>query len=203
MALKFSGLRVGRACREEGARSHRELIDFSDLNSYPPIEIALPGWARHAANIREMRAALQVYFRSPRFKPVDGEEGETNPGCIGKALGQWLCEEFKHRGYVDAELIPEDWGWCVMCSREGCMQWIGCGSVLLSEACDENRETSWRAEEIVWTAFPEAEIPFYDFLGLFRRVTGRLNLSDIRVKLGQELRDVLDDADFITYCDSP
>ena len=37
-----------------------------------------------------MSANPQVTFQTDFFKPLPGEEEQTNPGCYGKALAQWL-----------------------------------------------------------------------------------------------------------------
>jgi hypothetical protein len=51
------------------------------------------------------------WFTSDLFQIQKGEDEETNPGCYGKELGNWLCEKLKSFGYDVEELIPEDWGW--------------------------------------------------------------------------------------------
>jgi hypothetical protein len=45
-----------------------------------------------------MSANPQVTFQTEFFKPVHGEEEETNPGRYGKALAQWLAKNLKERG---------------------------------------------------------------------------------------------------------
>ena len=66
----------------------------------------------------------QLYFTSPRFQIVPNEEDSTNPGCFGQELAEWTCEQVRSLGYPEAEVIPEDFGWCVMCSRRDFMLWI-------------------------------------------------------------------------------
>ncbi len=90
-----------------------------------------------------MSANPQVTFQTEFFKPVHGEEEETNPGRYGKALGHWLAENLKERGVAVEGVIPEDFGWVVMLSRKPFMLWLGCGN------------TVGKTE---WSVYPVAEL---------------------------------------------
>ncbi len=91
-----------------------------------------------------MSANPQVTFQTDFFKPLPGEEEETNPGRYGKALAQWLGERLKERGVTVEGVIPEDFGWVVMVSRKPFMLWLGCGN------------TDGSTTE--WNVFPVAEL---------------------------------------------
>ena len=71
----------------------------------------------------------QVTFKSDFFKPIEGEEKETNPGCYGKALAVWIEEKLRARDVSVDGVVAEDWGWLVMVSRKPFLLWIGCGNV--------------------------------------------------------------------------
>jgi len=75
-----------------------------------------------------MRTGPQVSFTSEFFTPIAGEDEETNPGCFGKALAQWLAAQLRERGVPVEGVIPEDFGWVVMVSRKPFMLWLGCGN---------------------------------------------------------------------------
>jgi len=64
-----------------------------------------------------MNSGPQVTFTTDFFKPIAGEEEETNPGRYGKALAQWLAQQLKERGVSAEGVIPEDFGWVVMVSE--------------------------------------------------------------------------------------
>jgi hypothetical protein len=71
----------------------------------------------------------QVTFKSDFFKPIEGEDKETNPGCYGKALATWVAEKLRTRGVPVEDVLAEDWGWLVMVSRNPFLLWLGCGNV--------------------------------------------------------------------------
>lgn len=91
-----------------------------------------------------MSSGPQVTFTTDFFKPIAGEEEETNPGRYGKALAQWLAEQLKERGVSVEGVIPEDFGWVVMVSRKPFLLWLGCGN------------TDGSTTE--WSVFPVAEM---------------------------------------------
>lgn len=75
-----------------------------------------------------MSANRQVTFHTDFFQREHGETEETNPGCYGKALAQWLAKNLRERGVAVEGVIPEDFGWVVMVSRKPFMLWLGCGN---------------------------------------------------------------------------
>jgi hypothetical protein len=125
------------------------------------------------------------HFRSSLFDIEAGEDAGTNPGCYGKQLAHWLKARLASAGYTAVEVIPEDWGWCVMCQRDPFLLWVGCGNVqedfdqLLPEGAPP------QAAEVVWHCFPEAEQP------LLKRLFGRIDTGPALDKLDADLRAIL------------
>jgi len=76
-----------------------------------------------------MNLGPQVTFTTDFFKPIAGEEDETNPGRYGKALALWLAEQLKERGVSVEGVILEDFGWVVMVLRKPFLLWLGCGNI--------------------------------------------------------------------------
>jgi len=111
-----------------------------------------------------MSTGPQVTFTSDFFKPIAGEEGETNPGRFGKALAQWLAAQLKERGVSVEGVIPEDFGWVVMISRKPVMLWLGCGN------------TDGSTTE--WSVFPVAELSALQ--RLFKRVDPSPEIERLR-----------------------
>ncbi|MET1257655.1 hypothetical protein [Aliikangiella maris] len=141
------------------------------------------------------------YFKSGKFRIHKNEDEETNPGCYGKELGLWLCEEFTKLGYDVEELIPEDWGWCVMCSRDEYLLWIGCGA--MSDHENYNPDNPPEGRDVTWLAFPHIEVPFFKFKSLFKKWTGGLDLDQPLKKLKEELQSLLENETEIELCDEP
>jgi hypothetical protein len=116
-----------------------------------------------------MSAYPQVTFQTDFFKPIAGEENETNPGRYGKALAQWLFERLKERGVTVEGVIPEDFGWVVMVYRKPFMLWLGCGN------------TDGSTTE--WSVFPVAETAILQ--RLFRRVDPTSEIAALRNHLSE------------------
>ena len=77
-----------------------------------------------------LEMAPSYWFTTTRFHVEPGEDEETRPRSYGRQLAHWLRERFLALGYPAAEVIPEDWGWCVMCQRDPYALWVGCGNLL-------------------------------------------------------------------------
>ena len=85
-------------------------------------------------------------------------------------------------GYPVEEVIAEDWGWCVMCTRDPALMWIGCGA---SE--DPDNETLPLPESIDWHCFVEAELPPWRALSKARKV----DKIALKQRLHAELQAIL------------
>ena len=142
------------------------------------------------------------WFTSTLFNVVSGEDKETNPGMYGKELGQWLCIQLEAKGYDRVHLIPEDWGWCVMCSQENFLLWVGCGAVL-GNGDDSAYLQLPDAQKIVWHLFPRVEIPFYNVYAHFKRLLGKLDTEQEFEKLRSNVEKILLDEPAVTVCGPP
>ena len=114
-----------------------------------------------------MNTRLQVTFQTDFFKPVAGEEAQTNPGRYGRALAQWLAEKLRERGVALEGIVPEDFGWMVMVSHKPFKLWLACA----------NTEGS-RNE---WSVFPVAEASMVQ--RLLRRINPASEVEKLRVHL--------------------
>lgn len=122
-------------------------------------------------------------FTSDLFQIEPGEDEQTNPYRFGKQLSHWLADKLAVNGYPEAEVIPEDWGWCVMCSRDPFMLWIGCGNTESMETL-ENPEII-KSHPIVWQCFVVAEVPFW------KRIFGKPKTESSQRELNEKLRSLL------------
>jgi hypothetical protein len=134
-------------------------------------------------------------FTSTLFAVEPGEDAETNPNRFGKQLAAWLSVHLKALGYPDAEAIPEDWGWCVMCLRRPFLLWVGCGN---SETIDtfEHPERT-RSEPIIWQCFVEVEVP------VFKRLFARPDTKPSASKLQSQLLHLLSSEPAIRMVECP
>jgi hypothetical protein len=143
----------------------------------------------------------KFWFKSNQFTLQKGEEDQTNPGCFGKSLAEWLAIEFSKIGYK-TKIIPEDWGWCVMCERGEFLLWIGCASMDFD--FDEDSEDSPKdVNTIIWHVFTEIEIPFFMFKSHIKKLFGHLDVFTPLNKLNQEINTVLKSNESIHFCDEP
>jgi hypothetical protein len=118
----------------------------------------------------------QLWFKSDLFAIEPGEDEETNPLCYGRQLANWLRTKLIEKGYTVEEVIPEDWGWCVMCARKPFMLWVGCVSVHDYEKTrPENPPPS--GKDVTWSCMVTAEPPF--LAGLLKRIEVEPALSDL------------------------
>lgn len=143
------------------------------------------------------------WFQSSLFKIKAREDEETNPGCYGKSLAEWLCGKLSLLGY-DAEVIPEDWGWCVMCSRDGYMLWVGCGAMQgegFYERYDPDNPPN--SEDVTWHVFTCLEIPFFMLRSHIMKLMGKLDVKSPEVRLRCQLKGVLESEQDIIFCDEP
>ena len=121
------------------------------------------------------------WFRSTKFDLEPDEADDINPGIFGHQLASWLKGRLEEHGYAVEPVILEDWGRCLMCSRDPFMLWIGVGNV----ASDEIHETPPK-ESIVWHCFVEAEVPF------LKRLFKKIDTSEALADLDSALREILE-----------
>jgi len=139
---------------------------------------------------------MPIYWmKSSRFEAEPGEDEETNPRLYGRQLANWLRERFLALGYPVEDVIPEDWGWCVMCQRDPYWLWIGCVN-LQDYECAKPDDPPPSKEMLLWQAAATAEVPFFKYL--FKR---KPDVSAGLSKLHEELRRVLESETTIEIVD--
>ena len=121
-------------------------------------------------------------FRSDQFAIDPREDEETNPGCYGRELGEWLRANLAPDG---EPLIAEDWGWCVMLQREPFSLWVGCANVTdVRSGPPPTQPVAWScivgADVLLWTS--------YFWRRLARRVSPEGALRDATDRLEALLR---------------
>ena len=138
----------------------------------------------------------EFWFRTSFLEVEPGEEEETNPHCYGKQLARWMQAELATRGYPGIELVPEDWGWCVLCHRDPFKLWVGCGSCLTSEE-QRNSDSTPRGEDLIWHCFVVAEKPF------LKKLFGGPDTTIATVRLAEQVRQVLASDSRIQFVEAP
>jgi hypothetical protein len=124
-------------------------------------------------------------FTSELFEAKPGEDEETNPCMYGRQLAVWLQEQLELRGYPLVEpIFAEDWGRCLMCSREPFMLWVGCVSITDYDTAKPGDPPPAK-EDIIWCCFPEAE------LSLWQRWFKKIDTAPALARLDHTLRDIL------------
>jgi hypothetical protein len=116
------------------------------------------------------------HFTSSLFDIEPGEDDEVNPRMYGRQLAVWLKDQLEARGYLVEPIIAEDWGRCLMCSREPFLLWVGCGSVTDYDEAKPGDPPPAK-ESITWHCFPNAEPPFWK--RLFHRIDTRATLAQL------------------------
>ena len=134
-------------------------------------------------------------FKSTLFQIEPGEDSETNPHRYGKQLARWLGDRLAGIGYSRVDVIPEDWGWCVMCQREPFSLWVGCGNSETMETL-ENPEL-FKTQPIIWQCFVVAEVP------LLKRIIGKPDTTPSESKLHGELTRLLSSEPEIQMVECP
>ena len=75
-----------------------------------------------------MKQSPLLTFESSAFAVAPGEDEQTNPGVLGKALAQWLAEQLRDAGFSTGEVIAEDFGWCVPVESKPHALYVACAS---------------------------------------------------------------------------
>lgn len=124
------------------------------------------------------------WFISDLFEIAPHEDDETNPGLYGKELASWIRQRFAELGYGVEEVIAEDWGWLVLCSREPFLLGVSCVGQR-DQGLVASGSPKGPAEDMVWNCMAFVEVPF--FSRLFRRVDTRPGVR----KIERELQSIL------------
>jgi hypothetical protein len=93
----------------------------------------------------------QFWFRSSLFEIEPGEDEETNPLRFGRQLARWLRERLVAEGRAVEEVVPEDWGWCLVVQRKPFLLWVGCVGVH-DYAISKPGDQPPCGSEMVWAA---------------------------------------------------
>lgn len=125
------------------------------------------------------------WFKSSKFEIDPGEDEEINPRMYGRQLARWLKACLEEKGYSVEDIITEDWGRCLMCSRDPFMLWVGCGSVIDYETAQPDDPPPAK-ENVTWHCFATAEVFFWK--RLFRRIDTEPAVSKLYADLGEILR---------------
>jgi hypothetical protein len=88
-------------------------------------EVGSCGFERGKDNIP---SNLNHVIRTTSFPIEPGEDQETNPGVFGCALADYVTSQICSRGESVEEIIPEDFGSCIMLKQKPFRLWVGCGN---------------------------------------------------------------------------
>lgn len=136
------------------------------------------------------------WFSSTLFDIEPGEDEEINPRMYGRQFAAWLKGQLELRGYDIEPIIVEDWGRCLMCSREPFMLWVGCGSVVDYDTAQPDDPPPSK-ENVIWHCFPRAEVPFW------KRILREPDTSAQLSKLDADLHIILSGEPGITLVAQP
>jgi hypothetical protein len=134
------------------------------------------------------------WFRSARFEIEPGEDGEINPGIYGKQLARWLKARLEDRGYKVEPIINEDWGRCLMCSRDPFLLWVGCGNMTDLSVTPGVIPPK---EQIIWTCFATAWVPFW------KKLFSKTDTEPAVARLHADLGAILTGEPGITLVEEP
>jgi hypothetical protein len=124
------------------------------------------------------------WFKSSKFEIEPGEDEEINPRMYGRQLARWLKQRLGENGYSVEDIINEDWGRCLMCSRDPFMLWVGCGNVTDYETAQPGDGPPAK-DDVIWHCFATAEVFFWK--RLFRRIETQPAVSKLYTDLGEIL----------------
>ena len=138
----------------------------------------------------------QFWFKSKLFEIEPNEDDETNPRIYGKQLASWLRNKLNQIGYNNTECFPDDWGWRIICFRKPFMLFIGCANVNDYDTAIEY-DPPPQKDEIVWSCFVGAEIPF------FKRIFKKIDTTIEKTKLENDIHEILKAESSILLVDEP
>lgn len=123
-------------------------------------------------------------FTSSLFDIEPGEDQEINPRIYCRQLAAWLKAQLELRGYSIEPVINEDWGRCLVCSRNPFTLFVGCGSVVDYDSAKEDDPPPPK-ENVLWHCFVAADIPF------FKSLFNKPDTAPAIGKLNADLEDIL------------
>lgn len=133
-------------------------------------------------------------FRSDLFDIDPQEDEETNPFCYGRALAVWIRARFVELGYSVEPIIAEDWGWCVMLSRDPFMLWIGCGNERSAfydtGAHETTNSVTPDGREVTWHCYAGIDVPVWTSF-FWKKALGRVSLEQQTALVVDQLQSVL------------
>jgi hypothetical protein len=103
-------------------RQKRTSVLLSEMRTWNPFvgnrhSCHCPGRIDEWEKWKESMSHQQFWFRSTLFEIEPGEDEETNPLCYGRQFSRWLRDRLVSEGRIVEEVIPEDWGWCLVIQR--------------------------------------------------------------------------------------
>lgn len=136
----------------------------------------------------------QLCFKSDLFLVDPKEAEETNPFCYGRSLAKWVAARFRELGY-EPELIPEDWGWCVMLRSNPFSIWIGCSNFYLDffgEMSGEDEDSFVPdGAKLTWTCFVGTDVPIWTtffWKRFFKMASTKRDVASVKEKLEAVLK---------------
>jgi hypothetical protein len=122
------------------------------------------------------------WFRSSLFHVEPGEDDDTNPGRYGKQLAEWLASKLCGCGYLDTDVVAEDWGWAVVCTGKPFCLFVACGNAM--EAIEDDGPKRIPDDAIIWHAYASADAPLFARL---RRIDVDGPIAQLDARLGELL----------------
>lgn len=139
---------------------------------------------------------ISYWFTSDLFQIEPGEDEETNPRMYGKQLSAWIRQKLVEIGYEPEDVIPEDFGWLVLCSRDPYSLGVVCVS-FKDYATAQPGDPPPPFDKVKWHCGIFVEIPF------FKRLFSKVDTSEGVTKLDAELRMIFDAESRITLIEPP
>ena len=139
---------------------------------------------------------ISYWFTSDLFQIEPGEDEETNPRMYGKQLAAWIRHKLVENGYKPEEVIPEDFGWLVLCSREPYTLGVVCVSFIDYETAQPG-DPPPPFDEVKWCCGIFVEVPF------FKRLFGKIDTAEGMRKLDGQLRSILETESRVTLLEAP
>ena len=139
----------------------------------------------------------RICFMARQFSIEPDEDSETNPLCYGQSVAEWLRLNLAGIGYSTVEeVIPEDWGWCVMCQRDPFALWIGCVNIHdYSKAVPEGAVPL--GSDVTWSCFVVAEV------SLTRRLFKKPDTAPAVERLFEQVKALLSAQPDVAFVDCP